>query len=161
VASVADASATHDLTVTGPNGFLRRFTGSSAGANEEVTACYEIAQGDIYLDFVNSGRTPVGFTVTDNSYGRAPQVVEVTGGNTLRRGLSLASSHSWYDLIVTSSVDPSFKRRFAGHVETGRASVSDPTLSTGAAAAIDAVGDKGALALLQEGPGCNLRCSNL
>jgi phospholipase C len=154
-------SATHDLTVAGPNGFLRRFTGSSAGASEEVTACYEVVQGDIYLDFVNSGRAPVSFTVTDNSYGRAPQKVEVAGGSTLRRGWSLAASHSWYDLVVTSSTDPAFKRRFAGHVETGRASVSDPTLSTGATAAIAAGGGQGTLALLEEGPGCTLRCSTL
>jgi phospholipase C len=161
LAGVVGNSATHDLTVTGPNGFLRRFAGSSAGASEEVTACYEVIQGDIYLDFVNSGRAPVSFTVTDNSYGRTPQNVEVAGGSMLRRGLSLAASHSWYDLVVTSSTDPAFKRRFAGHVETGRASVSDPTLSTGAAAAIDAGGDQGAMALLEAGPGCTFRCSTL
>jgi phospholipase C len=125
-----DSAATYDVTATAPNGFLRRFAGSGAGASQEVTARYEGRRGDIDLSFANSGRTACTFTITDNSYGQSPQTFEVAPGCTLRRGLSLAASHSWYDLTVTCSTDPAFMRRFAGHVETGLPSVSDPTLST-------------------------------
>ena len=159
LASGAGNDPTHDLTVTGPNGFLRRFAGSGAGAAQEVTACYEVAQGDIFLSFMNSDRTPCTFTVTDNSYGQSARAFEVAPGRTLRRGLSLAGSHSWYDLTVTSSADPSFVRRFAGHVETGFPSVSDPTLSTGVVANSNADGNADAVVLDQEGPECRLRCS--
>jgi phospholipase C len=123
------SGATYDLTVTAPNGFLRRFTGSSAGAGQEVTARYEGRRGDIHLSFENSGRTACTFTIMDNSYGESPQSFEVAPGCTLRRDLSLEASHSWYDLTVTCSTDAAFMRRFAGHVETGLPSVSDPTLS--------------------------------
>jgi phospholipase C len=126
------SGATYDLTVTAPNGFLRRFTGSSAGAGQEVTARYEGRRGNIHLSFENSGRTACTFTIMDNSYGESPQSFEVAPGCTLRRDLSLEASHSWYDLTVTCSTDAAFMRRFAGHVETGLPSVSDPTLSTGA-----------------------------
>ena len=131
-ATVTGNSATYDLTVTAPNGFLRRFAGSGAGASQEVTAGYEVAQGDIQLTFVNSGRARATFTVKDNSYGRPAQTVEVPPEAIVRRQISLEGSHSWYDLTVTSSADAAFTRRFAGHVETGRPSVSDPVLSTGA-----------------------------
>ena len=157
--SVAGNGATHDLTVTGPNGFLRRFSGSRTGAGLEVTACYEVTQGDIYLNFVNSGSAPCAFTVTDNSYGQPSQIFEVAPGSTLRRGLSLSTSHGWYDLTVTCNTDPSFIRRFAGHVETGFPSMSDPTLSTGAVTGIDTSGNIGSALLSQEGPGCKIRCS--
>jgi phospholipase C len=40
----------------------------------------------------------------------------------------LGSTGGWYDLIVTSHDDPSFLRRVAGRVETGRHSVSDPAM---------------------------------
>jgi phospholipase C len=39
---------------------------------------------------------------------------------------NLRTTGLWYDFVVTSDSDSGFYRRFAGHVETGRASVSDP-----------------------------------
>ncbi|AMN44985.1 phosphocholine-specific phospholipase C [Rhodoplanes sp. Z2-YC6860] len=39
---------------------------------------------------------------------------------------NLRKTGFWYDFIVTSDSDSDFERRLAGHVETGRASVSDP-----------------------------------
>ena len=130
--AVTGGGATYDLTVTAPNGFLRRFAGSGAGESQEVTADYDVTRGDIQLTFVNSGRTPATFTVKDNSYGRPAQKVEAPPGATVRREVSLEASHSWYDFTVTSGADAAFLRRFAGHVETGRPSVTDPVLSTGA-----------------------------
>jgi len=41
---------------------------------------------------------------------------------------NLDSTGWWYDLMVTSNTDPSFLRRFAGRMETGRHSVSDPAM---------------------------------
>jgi phospholipase C len=32
----------------------------------------------------------------------------------------------WYDVSVTAAGDPGYLRRLAGHVETGRPSISDP-----------------------------------
>ncbi len=61
-------------------------------------------------------------------------------GNTLERSLlpgqstttvwDLESSFGWYDLSITETSDPSFARRLAGHVETGKESVSDPAFSS-------------------------------
>jgi phospholipase C len=41
---------------------------------------------------------------------------------------NLGSAALWYDFIITSDSDSAFQRRIAGHVETGRHSVSDPGL---------------------------------
>ena len=38
----------------------------------------------------------------------------------------LGSTGMWYDFIVTTDSDSGFSRRVAGHVATGRPSVSDP-----------------------------------
>jgi phospholipase C len=42
--------------------------------------------------------------------------------------LPLDQFSGWYDLIVKVSGDPSFKYQIAGHVETGKDSISDPAL---------------------------------
>jgi phospholipase C len=38
----------------------------------------------------------------------------------------LEGSHGWFDLSVSCVEAPLYLRRFAGHVETGKASTSDP-----------------------------------
>jgi phospholipase C len=43
---------------------------------------------------------------------------------------SLDSSYGWYDFTITTSSDSSFQHRLAGHLETGRDSMSDPAIGT-------------------------------
>jgi phospholipase C len=40
----------------------------------------------------------------------------------------LHKSFGWYDLKVRVDSDASFQRQLAGHVETGKPSVSDPAI---------------------------------
>ena len=130
LAGAPGSGASYDLTVTGPNGFLRRLAGSGAADAQEVSACPDLPRGDLTLSLANAGPGPCRFTITDNRYGRAPRTVDVRPRRTARETWQLADSHSWYDVTVTCSADPLFVRRFAGHVETGTASMSDPALSS-------------------------------
>ena len=41
---------------------------------------------------------------------------------------NLEQSGGWYDLLVTVAGDATFTYRLAGHVETGKDSISDPAL---------------------------------
>ena len=47
---------------------------------------------------------------------------------TLTERWPLARSRGWYDLLVTVAGDPLFERRYAGHVETGEDTVTDPLM---------------------------------
>ncbi len=49
---------------------------------------------------------------------------------TLENGWYLDRSHGWYDLTVTTESDSSFQYQFAGHVETGSDSVTDPAIAS-------------------------------
>jgi phospholipase C len=144
-------SETFDLTTTngvyvfevfGPNGFVRKFAGNaqpsktqnSHGLGQfgnkpalpEVKTQYDVANGNVFLKFSNSGGGIARLTVTDNAYGARTRPVLVPAGSHLEEVWVLAASHHWYDLTVTSNDDASFSRRFAGHVENGRPSISDP-----------------------------------
>jgi phospholipase C len=112
--------------VHGPNGFLRVFKGPGKQAGAEVTARHT---GDgLELTFTNKGSGTVRLKVT-SGYGGHPRTVAVRSGATVRETADLGSSRRWYDLTVTSDADPSFLRRFAGHVENGRPGVSDPAIA--------------------------------
>ncbi|MET9145877.1 phosphocholine-specific phospholipase C [Streptomyces sp. NPDC004042] len=124
----AYSGGSYDLTVHGPNGFLRTFRGPGRTAGPEVTARY--AGDDVELTFTHRGTGTARLRVTVG-YGGRPVEVAVEAGATVRRRFALAASRRWYDLTVTSAGDPSFVRRFAGHVENGLPGVSDPAIAAG------------------------------
>ncbi|MEO6918808.1 MAG: phospholipase domain-containing protein [Collimonas sp.] len=64
----------------------------------------------------------------DNAYGNAPRSLTVAGNCSVEDRWLLASSNQWYDLRASIDTHDNFLRRFAGHVETGKASMSDPAL---------------------------------
>ncbi|WP_155055885.1 phosphocholine-specific phospholipase C [Streptomyces blattellae] len=124
----ACSSGSYDLTVHGPNGFVRAFKGVNSTEGPEVTARH---RGDgIELTFTNKGSATVEVEVADGYSGRTRRFV-VRRGAAVRHSFDLRASRQWYDLTVTSDADSAFLRHFAGRVETGRPGVSDPAVITG------------------------------
>ncbi|MFJ1706253.1 phosphocholine-specific phospholipase C [Kitasatospora sp. NPDC088346] len=123
----ARSNGVYDLSVHGPNGFLRDFRGHAGTAAPEVTARH--AGDDLELTVTNNGSRTARLKIT-NGYGGRPVDLPVRPGSSVRHTIDLAASRRWYDLTVTSGNDPSFLRRFAGHVENGAPGVSDPAIAT-------------------------------
>jgi phospholipase C len=133
--ATADNSGFYDLWVLGPNGFHRHFKGNlgSLRAGDvpvpEIQVCYDIANGNVYLKMRNGGKKDCTFTIRAKAYRNdAPWTATVAGGATVEKHWELAASGQWYDFEVTCDADTSYYRRFAGRVETGRHSVSDPAM---------------------------------
>ncbi|WP_128382007.1 phosphocholine-specific phospholipase C [Streptomyces cavernae] len=126
--NTANSGGVYDLTVHGPNGFLRAFKGRGNKPGPEVTLRQR--GDDVELTFTNKGRATVRLKVV-SGYDARTRTVTVRPGATVRQTVSLHSSRRWYDLTVTSETDTVFLRRFAGHVENGRPGVSDPAFATG------------------------------
>ncbi|WP_055702042.1 phosphocholine-specific phospholipase C [Streptomyces silaceus] len=120
----------YDLSVFGPNGFLRTFKGPGKKAGPEVVARHDGTTGNIRLTLKNAGTADVNLTVT-NAYGGAAQTFKVKAGGTVEHTVDLRATKRWYDLTVKSDADAGFLRRLAGHVENGQAGVSDPAIATG------------------------------
>ncbi|MFH9731593.1 phosphocholine-specific phospholipase C [Streptomyces sp. NPDC017260] len=125
--NLAYSDGSYDLTVHGPNGFLRVFRGPDKAAGPEVTARH--AGDDVRLTLTNTGTGAARLRVA-NAYGGRSRTFTVRPGATVRHTVDLAGSRRWYDLTVTSEADPAFLRRLAGHVENGRPGVSDPAIVT-------------------------------
>jgi phospholipase C len=107
-----------DVYVMGPNGFLRHFAGRATGSElpPSLATRYEAA-GPLLNIERRGGR---GAAARLNSEVYAPQ-----GRFELRdrTSWSAAQSGGWYDLTVTGA---QFEYRFAGRIETGGTSTSDP-----------------------------------
>ena len=127
------SGAAYDYEVYGPNGFLRAVKGSAAVAGLEVAVRHAVrgGEGELLLNFVNRGSTAVEVAFADgygNQGGRC--AFRLRPGASLEESVDTARARGWYDVSVTIDGDPAYLRRFAGHVETGRASVSDPATAT-------------------------------
>ncbi|MFG2648789.1 phosphocholine-specific phospholipase C [Streptomyces sp. NPDC048436] len=127
--NTAYSKGAYDLSVFGPNGFLRVFKGPGKTAGPEVTARHDKTTGNLKLTLRNAGGTDVNLSVS-NAYGGAAQTFKVKAGGTVEHTVDLRASKRWYDVSVKSDKDGTFLRRLAGHVETGRAGVSDPAIIT-------------------------------
>jgi phospholipase C len=67
-------------------------------------------------------------TIADNSYSKGTINKILSAGQTASMVLPLKDSHGWYDFTV--KVDKSdAEARFAGRVETGQPSYSDPAIA--------------------------------
>ncbi len=123
---------TYDLTVVGPNRFLRHFTGdvASPGASAQVTADYY--QGGF------SYPAPAGAPADQQRQGggdvhgpaeplraRPARTYHVHARSSATHVADpLAASSGWYDLSVTLGGDDSWSRRYVGHLENGQASIT-------------------------------------
>ncbi len=124
------AAPSYNLSVYGPNGFVRYFSGSigSAAAVLDVFATYGTEDGgSIQWEIANVGATQVQVRLRD-AYTCDEVSQYLDPGQTLEGQLSLTDFYGWYDVIVTVASDPTFQYRLAGHVETGEDSFSDPAL---------------------------------
>jgi phospholipase C len=125
-----NVSSTYDLSVYGPNGFIRYFKGSvdASAAALYIVSSYVVGDGtSIKWTITNIASQSAEVHVLD-AYTGLPRAQLVEPNETIEGELPLNLFRGWYDLIVTVAGDATFKYRLAGHVESGRASWSDPAL---------------------------------
>jgi phospholipase C len=122
----------YDITVLGPNRFLRHFTGdvSAPGASAEVAAEYyadgHSSRPKLALKLTNTSGRAVTFTVVSRHYTKdRPTTHHVPAhGHVTHTVDPLARSDGWYDLSVTVSGDSSWSRGYIGHLEDGSHSIT-------------------------------------
>lgn len=117
----------YELSAYGPNGYLFQCRGDRVEpAGPEVVVSSDGAACGAHIALSNSGSKPCTLTIR-NSYGKreARHYTLAAGARTEDRW-PLSTSSGWFDFSVTSDHSPAFLRRFAGHVETGLPSTSDP-----------------------------------
>lgn len=122
----------YHVRVYGPNGFFRECAGKADDPAIAIVCDYERTgkliknpTGNITLN-ITSLHPGKSYTVEvkDNAYKNKPIKKTVTNASVVV--LNLGKSFGWYDFTVRVEGYNDFERRYAGHVETGKASHTDP-----------------------------------
>jgi len=144
----AEDNGNYAYVVQGPNGFLREFRGNAETCAMLSAALVADAVNDeVKMELKNDGTTTKQFYITDNVYGllvEQSMIITLTAGMAKSVSINVASVGHWYDFSVAitdtgNAYDAScFYRRFMGHVETGKDSISDPAMGAGKARWLEA-----------------------
>lgn len=116
----------YHIEVHGPNGFFREFQGRASAPELSVSCRYEMAAnnptGNIVLRLSGGSAQPSIVDIEDRAYGASPVRKSVQREENVV--WNLQNSSGWYDVQITVHGDP--VARYAGRVETGRPSITDP-----------------------------------
>ncbi|HAB16576.1 MAG TPA: phospholipase C, phosphocholine-specific [Verrucomicrobiota bacterium] len=132
------AESQYHLCVHGPNGFFRDFRGSADDPLLQITLEPARTNGkpirEAVVRLVNAdSQKPVSVLVEDAAYRGASRTVTLapagSKGSETALLFDLARSFGWYDLRVRVPDLPRFEQRFAGRIETGEDSVTDPLMA--------------------------------
>lgn len=124
----------YHFKVHGPNGFFREFKGNVNDAPVEVVCRYEKSlrkklTGNVELIIANTTTKPLSVEIVDNAYGLRPVFKTIAAGKKVTIKIESRTSSGWYDTSVRLAGNTTFEYRFAGRVETGNESISDPAMA--------------------------------
>lgn len=111
-------SGSYDYEVFGPNGFFRKFKGNQASATE-VILINNTSKSLVELIIKNGKK---GNITLENLYDKSKKTLSIQNSEE-KIGIDLGPFKGWYDLKITLN-DQIWQ--FAGRIETGKVSVSDP-----------------------------------
>ena len=123
----------YHLKVYGPNGFYRGFKGNAADPDIHIGFNYQRGltdskklTGNVELLLSNLSKKSIEVEITDHSYKTNNYRKTIPPNGKVTLPLTLQKSYGWYDFSVKLAGHRDFEKRYAGRVETGRASYSDP-----------------------------------
>lgn len=115
-----------DLALYGPNGYMVHQKGTVSSEEISVTLQEQPDKPSLHVALRNPSQQDI-VVVIEESYTGMHSQKTIAAGAELAIDIPLASSHGWFDVSINKPGEPQeFLRRFAGHLEDGKPSTSDP-----------------------------------
>ncbi|RYY30277.1 MAG: phospholipase C, phosphocholine-specific [Chitinophagaceae bacterium] len=130
-----DADKGYYLSVYGVNGFFRVFAGGVDDPLLHVKCGYSkksrrgTLSGDVELLLTNTNKNlDYDVIITDDTYAHQQYTLKIAAGRTKKQVINSSEFSGWYNFTLSVKGNDNFFRQFAGHVETGKASLTDPVM---------------------------------
>ncbi|MGD9635847.1 MAG: phosphocholine-specific phospholipase C [Pirellulales bacterium] len=122
----AFADGKYHVEVFGPNGFYREF---HEGGEKQLDVRVDTPKsGDVVVQLTNRSDRPQVVELRDLVYHNAAQQSKLAPGASTTMRLETNASFGWYDFAIRIAGDAEFEHRYAGRIETGQWSFSDPAM---------------------------------
>jgi len=124
----------YDLVAYGPNGWMRSFKGSHKDPAVKIACRYEKNRknnltGNIELQISNTQDTgTLTIRISATIYQKLDKKIKLKPGQQTTFIIDGGSAHHWYECAVQIEEYPHYLRTFAGKVETGIPSTTDPQM---------------------------------
>ncbi|MNR37853.1 hypothetical protein D3C85_1559090 [compost metagenome] len=82
--------------------------------------------GNLQLLLENKGNQPLEVNVNDDVYQVNHKTIKLGVGDKKIVTLNLKKYNHWYNFFITVKEFDSYKKHYAGHVETSKESITDP-----------------------------------
>src|SRR5699024_2661590 len=125
----------YHLEVFGPNGFYRMFKGTDQAPLLRIKTDYErkkargkeILTGNVSVQ-INNKDTKKVVVIVEDKYSGEEFKVKIDGEGEKKIVLNSERFGNWYDFSVRFPEDADFECQFAGRLETGKETISDPLM---------------------------------
>lgn len=123
----------YDLRLHGPNGFFRCFKGNGKDPlrvqfSAELNRLTKKPTGKVKVEIANISGNKVSVKIADKSYGAQAVEKVLAAGASETVLFDVSSSYHWYDFEIAVQGNKNFYQQFAGHIETGNSSFTDPLM---------------------------------
>jgi len=132
VSSFADGN--YHLRVYGPNGFFREFMGNAKDPSIQIHPEYEMMSaggrpsGGLVMSISNEGSAAVVLKLHDHYSKKTTMKTIPAGAKNVEVKIDTTKYFGWYDISVAVNGMAQFEKRYAGKVETGKATFTDPAM---------------------------------
>lgn len=122
----------YSLVVNGPNGFYRAFKGNNYDPDLTLTCNYEQSRvlkkisGNLQLLLENKEAKAIEVYIKDDVYQSMNKTFIIPANSKKTIEIDLQKSKGWYNFKLEIKEKADFVKHYAGHVETGEDSISDP-----------------------------------
>ena len=118
----------YDVAVHGPNGFFRAFRNGGPNSTQnalEARLVYEPRLNGVTFFAANNNTEWCTLLIKDGYSGETLRV-PIAPAKVFQQFFPLRKTGGWYDLLLQIESDDNFQQHFAGHLENGAQSFSDP-----------------------------------
>lgn len=118
----------YHVEVHGPNGFFRSYKGNVHDADMLVVCSYKANKStSMVLALTNNSAKALTIELT-NHYTKATQTKQMAAHGTLAVDFDLGKNFGWYDVSLAIKGNNAFEQRYAGKVENGKDTFTDPIM---------------------------------
>lgn len=122
----------YHLRVYGPNGFYREFKGLPTSSKIEVGAKPDLknkkVSDELELKFKNTSSSTLTLLAKDPIYLKLNKEIQLASGAEASLKIDTKKHKGWYQIALSAKEDPNMEITYAGRLETGKDSISDPQM---------------------------------